>query len=340
MTRAFAVLSGLALIAAVMPWAGVNAQAPAPGVRIVRKSAAFDALVAKDAVVEKLADGYAWTEGPVWDKAGGRLLFSDIPGNHVIAWAAGKGATEFLKPSGYTGKAPFTGREPGSNGLAFDAAGRLVLCQHGDRRLARLEKDGTFTTLADRFDGKRLNSPNDLVIQSNGDILFTDPPYGLPGTFTDPGREIPFLGVYRLGKDGKVTLLVKDHSAPNGIGVSPDGTTLYVANSDPKRANWMAYPLKGDGTAGEGRVFFDSTPSVSKERPGLPDGLKLDATGNVYATGPGGVHVFSPKGELLGSIETGVPTANVGFGNDGRILYITANTALLRVRTLAKGQGF
>jgi gluconolactonase len=339
MTRALAVLSVLALIAAAAPWAGVHAQAPAPGVRIVRKSPAFDALLAKDAVVEKLADGYAWTEGPVWDRAGGRLLFSDIPGNHIIAWAAGKGASEFLKPSGYTGKAPFTGREPGSNGLAFDAAGRLVLCQHGDRRLARLEKDGTFTTLADRYDGKRLNSPNDLVIQASGDILFTDPPYGLPGTFTDPGRELPFLGVYRLGKDGNVTLLVKDHSAPNGIGVSPDGTTLYVANSDPKRANWMAYPLKGDGTAGEGRVFFDSTSWVSKERPGLPDGLKLDTAGNVYATGPGGVHVFSPKGELLGSIETGVPTANVGFGDDG-ILYIAANTALLRVRTLAKGQGF
>ena len=215
-----------------------------------------------------------------------------------------------------------------------------MLCQHGDRRLARLEKDGTFTTLADRYDGKRLNSPNDLVIQASGDILFTDPPYGLPGTFTDPGRELPFLGVYRLAKDGRVTLLAKDHSAPNGIGVSPDGATLYVANSDPKRANWMAYPLKGDGTAGEGRVFFDSTPWVSKERPGLPDGLKLDDAGHVYATGPGGVHVFSPKGELLGSIETGVPTANVGFGDDGRILYITANTALLRVRTLAKGQGF
>jgi gluconolactonase len=309
-------------------------------VRVVRKSRALDALLAKDAVVQKLADGYAWTEGPVWDKANGRLLFSDIPGNHILAWAAGKGPSQFLKPSGYTGSVPFTGREPGSNGLAYDPQGRLVLCQHGDRRIARLEKDGSFTTLADRYEGKRLNSPNDLVFARNGDILFTDPPYGLPGTFDDPGRELPFTGVYRLGNDGEVTLLVKDHTAPNGLGLSPDGKTLYVANSDPKRAQIVAYPLRADGSVGEGRLFFEMTSWVSKERPGLPDGLKVDVAGNIFATGPGGVHILSPEGELLGSIETGVPTANCAFGDDGRTLYITANTALLRVPTLTRGQGF
>jgi gluconolactonase len=309
-------------------------------VRIVRKSPALDGLLAKEAVVEKLADGYSWTEGPVWDRAKGRLLFSDIPGNHVIVWTPGQGTGELLKPSGYTGSAAFTGREPGSNGLAFDAQGRLLLCQHGDRRIARLEPEGNFTTLAERYQGKRLNSPNDLVVRPNGDILFTDPPYGLPGTFTDPGRELPFTGVYRLEADGRVTLLVKDMSAPNGIGVSPDGRTLYVANSDPKRAVWMAYPLGDDGTVGEGRVFFDATSWVGKDRPGLPDGLKVNATGHLFATGPGGLHVFSPKGELLGSIETGVPTANCAFGEDGHVLFITANTALLRVRVLTKGQGF
>jgi gluconolactonase len=318
----------------------VPAQSPAPGVKITRKSGALDALIARAAVVEKLADGYTWTEGPVWDRARSRLLFSDIPGNRIIAWAPGQPATELLKPSGYTGRAPFTGKEPGSNGLAFDAQGRLVLCMHGDRRVARLGADGTFETLADRYEGKRLNSPNDLNVRPNGDLYFTDPPYGLPGTFEDPGRELPFTGVYRLSPDGKLTLLVEDMTAPNGLGFSPDGRTLYVANSDPKKAIWMAFPVKDDGTVGEGRLFFDSTAWVGREKPGLPDGLKVDGAGNLFATGPGGVHVFDAKGELLGSIETGVPTSNVAFGDDGRMLYITANTALLRVKVLARGQGF
>jgi gluconolactonase len=340
LTPGRAALAGGALFAYLLAMSGAEAQGPAPGVRIDRKAAGLDALLARDAVVEKLSDGYAWTEGPVWDKAKSRMLFSDIPGNHILAWAEGQGATEFLNPSGYTGAAAFTGREPGSNGLAFDAKGRLLLCQHGDRRLARLEADGTFTTLADRYEGRRLNSPNDLNVRPNGDILFTDPPYGLPGTFSDPARELPHMGVYRLSPDGKVTLLVKDHTAPNGIGVSPDGKTLYVANSDPKRADWMAYPFQGDGRVGAGRVFFDATAWVGKDRPGLPDGLKVDASGNVWATGPGGVLIFDAKGGHLGTIETGVPTANCAFGGDGRTLYITANTALLRVRTLSKGLGF
>jgi gluconolactonase len=335
--------SGRLLLVPLLVCAGVAAQAqapPAPGVKITRKSPAFDALVPRDAVVEKLADGYAWTEGPVWDRAKSRLLFSDIPGNRVIVWAPGQPAADFLKPSGYTGATPFTGKEPGSNGLALDAQGRLVLCMHGDRRVARLGAEGKFETLADRYEGKRFNSPNDLSVRPSGDIYFTDPPYGLPGTFEDPARELPFTGVYRLSPDGKVTLLVKDMTAPNGLGFSPDGRTLYVANSDPKKAIWMAFPVKDDGTVGDGRVFFDSTAWVGKGKPGLPDGLKVDGAGNLFATGPGGVHVFDPSGELLGTIETGVPTANVGFGDDGRMLYITANTALLRVKVLVRGQGF
>lgn len=325
--------AGQALMAAA-------AEPKAPGVSIVRKDPRFDALFPKDAVVEKLADGYAWTEGPVWDKAKGRLLFSDIPGNRIISWAEGKAAEVFLKPSGYTGTAEFTGREPGSNGLAFDKEGRLLLCQHGDRRIARLEADGKFTTLADRFEGKRFNSPNDLILLANGDILFTDPAYGLPKTFDDPARELPFTGVYRRTPDGTVTLLVKDQTAPNGIALSPDGKTLYVANSDPKRAVWMAYEMRASGPLAAGRVFFDSTAWVGPAKPGLPDGMKLDAKGNVFATGPGGLHVFAPDGTLLGTIDTGVPTANCGWGGDGSILYITANTALLRVRTTTRGQGF
>ena len=316
------------------------AEGPAPGVRIVRKDPRFDGLVPKDAVVEKLADGYAWTEGPVWDKAKARLLFSDIPGNRIISWSEGKGPEVFLKPSGYTGSAEFAGREPGSNGLAIDAQGRLLLCQHGDRRLARLEADGKFTTLADRYEGKRVNSPNDLILRANGDILFTDPAYGLPKTFDDPARELPFTGVYRRTPDGRVTLLIKDLSAPNGIALSPDEKTLYVANSDPKRALWMAYEMRAEGTLGAGRVFFDATSWVAKDHPGLPDGMKVDAKGNLFATGPGGLHVFAPDGTHLGTIDTGVPTANCAWGGDGSILYITANTALLRVRTTTKGAGF
>ena len=333
-------LAAAAMLGAVFAPLRTARAEPAPGVKIVRKDPRFDALVPKDAVVEKLADGYAWTEGPAWDKAKARLLFSDIPGNRIISWSEGKGAEVFLKPSGYTGSAEFTGREPGSNGLAFDKEGRLLLCQHGDRRIARLEVDGKFTTLADRYEGKRLNSPNDLILLVNGDILFTDPAYGLPKTFDDPARELPFTGVYRRTPDSKVILLIKDQTAPNGISLSPDGKTLYVANSDPKHAVWMAYEMHADGSLGAARVFFDATAWVGPTKPGLPDGMKLDAKGNLFATGPGGLHVFAPDGTLLGTIDTGVPTANCGWGGDGSILYITANTALLRVRTATKGQGF
>ena len=312
---------------------------PAPGVKIVRKSPALDALIAKDAVVEKLADGYQWTEGPVWDKAGGRLLFSDIPGNRIIAWAAGKGASEWLKPSGYTGTAPFTGREPGSNGLAFDGKGHLILCQHGDRRIARREASGKFTTLTDRHDGKRLNSPNDLVFTANGESYFTDPPYGLPGTSRSRQRTA-LLRRLPAGADGKVTLLTKEMTAPNGIGLSPDEKTLYVANSDPKRRSGWPIPCasRRHGRRRTGLLRCDLQGGQGAARlAGRPQGR---CRGQPLRDGAGGRERVRPGGERLGTIETGVPTANCGFGDDGRTLYITANTALLRVRTLTKGQGF
>lgn len=310
-----------------------------PAIKIVRLDARFDKLMPRNAALEKLAGGFTWVEGPVWDRKGGYLLFSDIPSNSIFKWQEGSGISLFLKPSGYTGSAPFEGREPGSNGLAFDSAGRLVLCEHGDRRVARLEADGRKTTLADRYEGKRLNSPNDLVFKSNGDLYFTDPPYGLPKTFNDPRRELPFCGVYRLSTDGKLTLLTKEITAPNGIAFSPDERTLYVASSDPNRAIWMAYDVKGDGTIGNGRVFFDATAWVKTQK-GLPDGMKVDQQGNLFATGPGGLHVFAPDGTRLGSIETGVATANCGWGNDGSMLYITADTTLYRVKLSTKGKGF
>ncbi len=308
---------------------------------IVRLDPAFDKLVPADARVEKLVDGHKWTEGPVWNRKEGYLLFSDIPNNAIIKWQEGKGESVFMQPAGYSGKAPFTGREPGTNGLTYDAEGRLVACEHGDRRVSRLEADGkTKKTLADKYNGKRLNSPNDLVYMSNGDLYFTDPPYGLPKQMDDPGRELDFCGVYRLSKDGKLTLLTKEITRPNGIALSPDEKKLYVASSDPDKAIWMVYDVQPDGTIANGKVFFDATAWAKEKRPGLPDGLKVDKDGNLFATGPGGVHVFSPDGKHLGTFDTGVPTANVGWGDDGSTLYITANTALLRVKLNTKGLGF
>jgi gluconolactonase len=330
----------LAAATAASGWLASSAEPRRALGSVERKDPRLDRLVPKDARLEVLAEGFSWTEGPVWDRKAGRLLFTDIPANAVHAWSEAGALELFLKPSGYTGSAAFTGREPGANGLAFDAQGRLVLCQHGDRRISRLEADGSFTTLADRYDGKRFNSPNDLVYASNGDLYFTDPPYGLPKTFEDPARELPFCGVYRLAKGGKVELLVRDLKAPNGIALSPDEKTLYVAQSDPSRAVYMAYDRQGDGRLANGRVLFDATPWVGKERPGLPDGLKVDREGNLFATGPGGVHVFTAAGEHLGTLATGVPTANCAFGDDGKTLYVTANRKLARIRLTTTGLGF
>ena len=306
---------------------------------IERLDPRFDQIVPPGARMEKLAEGFDWSEGPVWDKKEKYLLFSDVPMNTVYKWREGLSKPAvFLKPSGYTGKAP-RGGEPGSNGLVRDSEGRLVLCQHGDRRVARLEPDGSFQTLVDNFEGKKLNSPNDAVYHSDGSLYFTDPPYGLQGKNSDPKKEIPFNGVYRLSPKGDLTLLTKEMTYPNGIGLSPDEKTLYVANSDPEKAIWMAFPLKEDGTIGPGRVFFDATRGV-KTLKGLPDGLKVDKAGNLFATGPGGVLVFASDGTHLGTLSTGEATANVGWGDDGSTLYITADMYLARLKTSTKGRGF
>ncbi|MGH7209009.1 MAG: SMP-30/gluconolactonase/LRE family protein [Nitrospiraceae bacterium] len=306
---------------------------------MVRLDPRFDKLVPPHATIEKIAEGFTWVEGPVWNKKEQALLFSDIPANTVFQWKEGQGVRLFLKPSGYTGTAPFTGKEPGSNGLTLDANGRLVLCQHGDRQIARLETDGRFTVLADRYQGKRINSPNDLVFKSNGDLYFTDPPFGLPQAFDDPGKETPFQGVYRLSKDGKLTLLIADLKAPNGIALSPDETILYVSDVDPKRSAWWAFDVRADGTVTNGRVFFDAT-RWRKDPFFGPDGFKIDKHGNLFGARPGGISVFAPDGTHLGSIETGEPTSNVSWGEDGSVLYITGGSAVYRIRLSTKGAGF
>jgi gluconolactonase len=303
---------------------------------IERLDPAFDKLVALTAKVEKLAEGFTWSEGPTW--IDGAVVFSDVPTNIAYRWKEGvTKAEEFLKPSGMTVPTPGF-REQGSNGLGRDAEGRLILCQHGDRRIARYE-NGKFVTLADRFDGKRFNSPNDLAIRKNGDIYFTDPPYGLEGLDKSPLKEIPFNGVYRLS-GGKVSLLTKDLTFPNGIGFSPDEKVLYVAISDGKAPRLMAYDVKENGSIGEGRVFFDAKPLSAQNRKGSCDGLKVDKEGNVWATGPGGVLVISPAGKHLGSILTNQATGNCCWGDDGSTLYVTADMFLVRVKTLTKGAGW
>jgi gluconolactonase len=341
MFRLLACFNAAALVAATASFALTDEPKPATIGSIQRLNPKLDDLIPKDAKIEVLAGGLKWAEGPVWDKKAHALLFTDIPNNRVMEWSQKGGLMEFLKPSGYTGKTPFKGEEPGANGLAFDKNGNLILCQHGDRRIARLTKDGKFETLVDKYMGKRLNSPNDLVFHSNGDLYFTDPPYGLPGQMTDPNKELDFQGVYRLSPKGELTLLTKEMSRPNGIALSPDEKTLYVANSDPDKAVWMAFTLGADGNiSGPGKLIHDATDEVKAKKPGLPDGMKVDQKGNIFATGPDGVFVFAPDFTYLGKIVIGDRNANCGWGDDGSTLYICANDKLVRIKTTTKGLGF
>jgi gluconolactonase len=307
---------------------------------IERLDPAFDELISLDAKLEKLSEGFAWAEGPVWNRQEGYLLFSDVPNNLINKWQERKVLSLFLRPSGYTGKKPVE-HPQGSNGLVYDAQGRLVLCQHGDRRIARFEGANKFVTLAAKYQGKRLNSPNDAVYHSSGDLYFTDPPYGLEGGEDDPQRDLPFCGVYRLDKKGKLTLLTADMTRPNGIAFSPDEKLLYVAQSDPEEPIVRVFDVKDDGTLAHGRVFFDAAELAKDENnKGLPDGLKVDDKGNLFATGPGGVLVISPRGKHLGTLRTGVATANCAWGGNGSTLFITAHNYLMRIKTKTRGAGF
>jgi gluconolactonase len=303
---------------------------------IERLDPRFDKLVPKDAEIEVLASGFEWAEGPVWVKTDGAVLFSDIPRNRVNRWKQGEGLSTYLEPAGFTGPGAY-GNERGSNGLSLDRQGNLISCEHGDRRVSRLTPGGGKRTVADNYQGKRFNSPNDVAVHSSGAIYFTDPPYGLPKGFDDERRELDFCGVYRVTPDGTVTLLCDTMTRPNGICFSPDEKRLYVAQSDPQSPIWKVFNVQVDGSLDAGKTFFDGTKLFASRKKGLPDGLKVDMQGNVFATGPGGVLVIAADGTHLGTILTGQATANCGFGDDGKTLYMTADSHLCRIKLSTTG---
>jgi len=301
---------------------------PAPAFSVDRKDSALDAVVPPDARPEQLATGFGFTEGPVWTPDGD-LLFSDPNENAIYRWSRDGQVSIFRTKSGYAGVDISEYKQPGSNGLTFDPQGRLTVCQHGERRVIRIEPTGAITVLADRYEGKRLNSPNDLVYKKDGALYFTDPPFGLPKFFDDPRKELPFSGVYRV-KDGQVTLVAKDLTGPNGIAFSPDEKFLYVTNWDEKKKVVMRYPVSADGTLGTGSVFFDMTSAPGAE---ALDGMKVDAEGHLFVSGPGGVWILSGDGRHLGTLRFPQLPANMAWGDaDGRTLYLTARSSVYRLR--------
>jgi gluconolactonase len=313
--------------------------------KIIRLDPGLDALIAPDAKIEKLKGGFGFLEGPVWihTTKPGYLLFSDIPANVIDKWTPDGKVTTFLDHSGFAGDDPGdagyqmnngfkTVTLYGSNGITFDKQGRITWVQHGDRSVMRLEKDGKRTVLASKFEGKRLNSPNDLVYKSDGALYFTDPPFGLRKLADDPKKELPYAGVFLLSK-GKLQLIIKDLQAPNGIAFSPDEKYLYVNDSFGKK--YMRYEVQPDDTVANGKVFMDMT--ASKED-GVPDGMKIDQKGNIYGAGPGGVWVMSPDGKHLGTIKPAENPANLAWGDaDGKTLYFTAVTGLYRLHVNVAG---
>ncbi len=292
---------------------------------------AFAEIMSSDAKVELLGQGFDWSEGPLWIESEKMLVFTDVPKNIIHKWTEEKGVEVYLTPSGLTGNGPES-KEPGANGLTIDENGQLLLCQHGDRKVARMnsslnEPKPDFTTIADNYKGKRLNSPNDLVFYNN-DIYFTDPPYGLAA---DSLKELPHQGVYKVPAEGELVLLVDTLTRPNGIAFSPDHKKMYIANSDPEKVRWYEYEMSDSGTVISGKVFYDAQ-LESKLDKGMPDGLKVDSKGNIFASGPGGIWIFNPAGMVLGKIKLPDPTANCALTSDDKTLYITSDMNLLRVK--------
>lgn len=304
--------------------------------QIERLDQALDNIVATDATIEVLTDGFNWSEGPLWIKEKEMLIFSDVPENKIYKWSEEAGLSVFLEPSGFTGEIT-NSNESGSNGLALNPQGALILCQHGDRRVAQFIGDmdapkPEFKTIADQYEGKRFNSPNDLVFDKQGNLYFTDPPYGLSVASDDaPEKELPFQGVFQLKTNGELVLITDSLSRPNGIALAPDGRTLYVANSDPNRAIWMQFPIDENNNVGEGSLFYDATAKTRTEA-GLPDGLKVNKEGILFATGPGGVWIFSPDSKVLGKIKPGQLVSNCALDDKEEVLYLTADDYLMRVK--------
>jgi len=315
---------------------------------IQRFDPALDQLVPADAKLERVATGFLkWTEGPVWTREGS-LLFAVIPANRIMLWAPGKDTEIFMEPSGYVGKTPYGGPEPGSNGMTLDPDGRVTVAGHARRNVWRLESPdphGTITVLADSYQGKKLSSPNDLVYRSDGSLYFTDPPYGLPTQQdNDPLKELQVNGVYRIPrarqqKPGaapdreKLQLVINDLPRPNGIAFSPDEKTLYIADSGKKI--WMRYRVHPDGSVSDGKLLLDAS---TDKTPGGPDGIRVDKNGNIYGAGPGGVWIISPAGKHLGTIKVPEVVSNVAWGDqDAKTLYITASTSVYRIKLAVKG---
>jgi gluconolactonase len=305
-------------------------------VRVIRNDTALNAIVPANPKIFKLAEGFQFTEGPVWERTGGRLLFSDPNANRIYAYAERSNSLSVLRAnSGYEGADIAEYGQPGSNGLTFDGRGRLTINQHGNHRVVRVEDDGALTVLADRYHDKRLNSPNDLVYRSDGAVYFTDPPFGLPKFYDDPRKELPFSGVYRA-KDGRITLLSHELKGPNGIAFSPDETHLYVGNWDPERKVVLRFPVRRNGTLGKSEVFVDLTSEVKGEE--ALDGLKVDAAGNLYVAAPDGLRIYSAAGKHLGTIIAPRPIHNFAWGgDDGKTLYLAARDRLYRIALLTEG---
>lgn len=280
------------------------------------------------------SEAYQWTEGPLMiDDT--TLIFSDVPNNIIHRWTENSGTAIFLKPSGYTDTI-VRGGEMGSNGLTLNRDGKLVLCQHGDRRIALMNAEFSnpkpdFTSLADNYNGKKFNSPNDAICNKDGDIFFTDPPYGLPKQMEDPTKEISFQGVYKVSREGKVTILVDSLTRPNGIALLPGEKSIIIANSDHDKPIWYQYDYDGNKFV-NGKIFYSLQGYDREKLPGLPDGLKIDSNGNVFATGPGGVYIFNKDGKKLGLISLQEPSSNCTLSKDEKTLYVTNNKNILRIK--------
>ena len=300
---------------------------------IERLDPEINSVIDTGAVMEIIAEGYEWSEGPVWLEKQNKLLFSDVPKNTIYSWTEEKGPEVYLTPSGYTNNIP-RGGETGSNGLRL-MGDSLVLCQHGNRQVGIMSASldapkPTFRMIAGMYDGKKFNSPNDLAIRSNGHIFFTDPPYGLEKGMSDSLKEITFQGVYRVTRDGKVSLLVDSITRPNGIALTPDEKTVIVANSDPEKPYWYAFDIAGDSLT-NARIYHDASVAAKSEK-GLPDGFKISKQGYVFASGPGGLWIFNKDGKLIGKCKIPEATSNCALSDDEKTLYITSDMYVLRLK--------